>query len=38
MLVVEEGREDDDKAREGSDLYLQLGGPITELSNGGIQL
>ena len=39
VLVVEEGRrEDDDKAREGSNLYLQLGGRITELPNGGTQL
>jgi len=39
VLVVEEGRrEDNDKAREGSDLYLQLGGPITEPPNGGTQL
>jgi len=38
VLVVEEGRrEDDDKAREGSNLYLQLGGPITEPVNGGSQ-
>jgi len=39
VLVVEEGRrEDDDKVREGSDLYLQLGGRITEPPNGGTQL
>jgi len=39
VLVVEEGmRENDDKAREVSDLYLQLGGPITEPPNGGTQL
>jgi len=39
VLVVEEGRtEDDDKAKEGSDLCLQLGGPTTELPNGGTQL
>jgi len=39
VLVVEEARtEDDDKAREGSDLYLQLGGPTTESPNGGTQL
>ena len=39
VLVVEGARtEDDDKAREGSDLYLQLGGPTTESPNGGTQL
>jgi len=38
VLVVEEGREDDDKAREGSDLHLQLGRPITQPPNGGTHL
>jgi len=33
LVVEKERREDDDKAREGSNLYLQLGRPITEPTN-----